>query len=96
RFNHFFSRTDPEILAETRELPNWLQEKQEKEGYNHWQRSNLWRLHEALAKSQDNVTLVALWNGAKGDGPGGTEDMINRAEERKAMFVHLDARELLD
>ena len=52
-------------------------------------------LHNALAISQDHLTLIALWNGATGDGPGGTEDMVARAKDRGARFVHLDTNKLL-
>jgi hypothetical protein len=40
--------------------------------------------------------LIALWNGATGDGPGGTEDMVKRAQDRGATFIHLDARKLIE
>ena len=53
-------------------------------------------LHNALDMSEDNMTLVALWNGAAGDGPGGTADMVERAQDRGATFRHLDARKLLE
>jgi hypothetical protein len=52
-------------------------------------------LHSALAISNDHLTLSALWNGEVGDGPGGTEDMVTRAQDRGATFIHLDARKLL-
>jgi len=93
RFEHLYKTTDPQTLAETRVLPRWLRSKQ---GYNIWQRSNLWMLHNSLAMSNDNVTLIALWNKTTGDGPGGTEDMIQRVIDRGANFIHLDTRKLLD
>jgi hypothetical protein len=80
-------------LSESERLPRWLRAKPV---YDIWQRSNLWMLHNALFLSRDHLTLIALWNGATGDGPGGTEDMVNRAKMRGATFVHLDARKLLD
>jgi hypothetical protein len=46
--------------------------------------------------SRDHLTLIALWNGAAGDGPGGTADMVRRAQDRGARFIHLDAMRLLD
>jgi hypothetical protein len=52
-------------------------------------------LHSALDISKGNLTLIALWNGEAGDGPGGTEDMVKRATDRGATFIHLDARELV-
>jgi Tetratricopeptide Repeats-Sensor len=93
RFNRLTNQLQPEILSESGELPRWLRAKKD---YSIWQRSNLWMLHDALDISKDNLTLIALWNGATGDGPGGTEDMVKRAQDRGATFIHLDARKLLE
>jgi hypothetical protein len=93
RFNRLFDKHEAKILSESERLPRWLRAKPV---YDIWQRSNLWMLHNALFLSRDHLTLIALWNGATGDGPGGTEDMVNRAKMRGATFVHLDARKLLD
>jgi hypothetical protein len=93
RFNRFYDKLKPKILSDSDRLPRWLRAKKD---YNIWQRSNLWMLHNALCISQDHLTLIALWNGATGDGAGGTEDMVNRAKDRGATFIHLDAKKLLD
>ena len=93
RFKRLFKLKQPEILSESGELPKWLGSKPE---YSIWQRSNLWMLHNALYISNDNLTLIALWNGEAGDGPGGTEDMVRRAQDRGATFIHLDARKLIN
>ncbi len=93
RFKRLYEAKQPEILSDSGELPKWLRQKP---GYSIWQRSNLWMLHNALAISKDDLTLVALWNGEVGDGPGGTEDMVKRAQERGATFIHLKARELIE
>ena len=96
RFNRLLERDTSDelrVLSETAELPRWLRSKR---GYSIWQRSNLWMLHNALAISEDNVTLIALWNGQTGDGPGGTEDMVRRAQDRGAKFIHLDARKFIE
>ena len=93
RFNRLYDKLKPKILSDSDRLPRWLRAKRD---YNIWQRSNLWMLHNALCISQDHLTLIALWNGATGDGPGGTEDMVNRAKDRGATFIHLDAKKLLD
>jgi len=93
RFKRLFEQKQPEILADSGELPRWLRAKKD---YSIWQRSNLWMLHSALAISSDNLTLIALWNGEVGDGPGGTEDMVQRAQDRGATFIHLDARKLIE
>lgn len=51
-------------------------------------------LHNALAHGPQRTTLIALWDGGKGDGPGGTEHMVAKAEKRGAKKIHLDTREL--
>ena len=93
RFNRLYDRCEPKILADSERLPRWLRAKKD---YNIWQRSNLWMLHNALFMSRDHLTLIALWNGAAGDGPGGTDDMVLRAQDRGARFIHLDTRRWLD
>ncbi len=93
RFNRLYEKSKPKILADSDRLPRWLRAKKD---YDIWQRSNLWMLHNALFISRDNLTLIALWNGAAGDAPGGTEDMVKRAKDRGATFIHLDARKLLE
>jgi hypothetical protein len=92
RFNNLYDKLPSKILSSSDRLPRWLRAKK---NYDIWQRSNLWMLHSALALSQDDLTLIALWNGATGDGPGGTEDMVERAKDRGARFIHLDTRKLL-
>jgi hypothetical protein len=93
RFKRLFEQKQPKILSDSVDLPRWLRVKKD---YSIWQRSNLWMLHSALVLSNDNLTLIALWDGEVGDGPGGTEDMIKRAEDRGATFIHLDARKLIE
>lgn len=93
RFNRLCEKLKPQILSDSEELPRWLRAKKD---YGIWQRSNLWTLHRALYASEDHLTLIALWNGAAGDGPGGTEDMVNRAKDRGATFIRLDARKLIE
>jgi hypothetical protein len=92
RFDRLYAKLKPKILADSDRMPRWLRAKKD---YDIWQRSNLWMLHNALAVSQEHLTLIALWNGATGDGPGGTEDMVERAKNRGARFIHLDTRKLL-
>jgi hypothetical protein len=76
------------VLARTKDLPGWLRHR---DSYSIWQRNNLWMLNEALAAGSRNVTLIALWNGKAGDGPGGTADMITIAGKRGAVTKVLDS-----
>jgi tetratricopeptide (TPR) repeat protein len=74
------------VLSRNTELPGWLH----RPNYSIWQRNNLWTLNEALAAGARNVTVIALWNGKQGDGPGGTADMIAIARGRGAEVKVLD------
>ena len=79
------------VLSDTQTPPGWLSKKP---AYTIWQRNNLWLLYEALAPGPENVTVIALWNGATGDGPGGTEHMIGIARERGARVEILDTKRI--
>jgi hypothetical protein len=59
-----------------------------------FQRTNLWMLESALAGEDKDLTLIALWNGKEGDGPGGTADLVDEAKGRGARLVILDTKEL--
>lgn len=91
RFWRLRERLPERVLAESEELPRWLQEKP---NYSIWQRDNLWMLYNALAAGSDNVTLIALWNGDAGDGPGGTADLVEKAGERGAKTIILKTKDL--
>ena len=85
------SHAEVPVLCDSDKLPNWLQFKKH---YDIWQRNNLWLLSEALCRGAKHLTLIALWDGETGDGPGGTEHMVRLARERGARVVHLDTKEL--
>ena len=72
-------------------LPRWLRSVEQ---YSVSERSNRWILHNALVYGASRVTLIALWNGAMGDGPGGTQHMVKSAQERGARVKLLDAKVL--
>jgi hypothetical protein len=81
--------SDTPVLATSPELPKWLQFKRH---YDIWQRNNLWLLSEALCRAPQHLTLIALWDGEPGDGPGGTEHMVSLARERGARVIHLNTK----
>lgn len=72
-------------------LPAWLRSKP---NYTIWQRNNLWMLHNALvAGGDDCVTLIALWDREPtGMGPGGTSDLVEKAEKRGAKVIVIDTK----
>ena len=67
----------------------------DKRGLSVWERNNLWMLDSAFAWTGGGTSLLALWNGEGGDGPGGTADMVARARAGGARIELMDARRLL-
>src|SRR5262249_22375743 len=93
RFDQLVKRhPQTRVLATSEELPEWLAGR--KDGYDIWTRNNLWLLYNALAEQEESVTLIALWNGEKGYGPGGTADLVDQAGQRGSRVVILDTRTL--
>jgi hypothetical protein len=90
RFDQLYERLPRRELGKSKELPRWLQNKH---GYDIWQRNNLWTLYNAMALGSQHMTLIALWDGEAGDGPGGTKDMVNRANDRGAKTIILNTKE---
>ena len=91
RFDHHHETAARRVYQASKELPVWLQEKK---GYTVWQRANGWMLHNALAAGESGVVLIALWDGKGGDGPGGTQHMVETAGERGARTVVIDTKKL--
>lgn len=75
------------ILDTSEELPSWLAGKP---GYNVWARTNVWMFEEALASGAVEVHLLALWNRAAGDGPGGTGHLVELASQHGVVTHVLD------
>ena len=86
-----------EVGDASERLPAWLRAKP---GYGIWERTNLWLLFNALDEGCDprgddpNLTLIALWDGSPGDGPGGTEDLVERVENLGARREIIYTKEL--
>ena len=60
------------------------------EGYNAFERNNLWALYSSLIYGIDRVRLIVLWNGKGGDGPGGTYDMLRQVSQLGGIVEHID------
>jgi hypothetical protein len=91
RFDRLHAALATRVLGDSLELPRWLRPL---EDYSVWQRNNLWMLHNALAHGASHMTLLALWNGEGGDGPGGTEHLVGESRQRGARTIVLDAADL--
>ena len=59
-----------------------------------FERCNLWLLYSALACGVEKVRFVCLWNGAGGDGPGGTAHMYDEVRRRTGRVDWIDSRTL--
>lgn len=87
RFDALYNNIERKELAKHKELPLWLQKKVD---YTIWERNNLWMLYSALVCGGTYMTLIALWDGNAGDGPGGTEHMIQQAQSRGGKVLVID------
>ena len=79
-------------LTKGTDLPRWLLDRP---NYTSWQRANLWLIHETLALNGEHFTLMALWDGAKTEGIGGTYHMLTIAKDYGASIVTIDTAELV-
>ena len=93
RYRRLHDRSEVKVLAHSAELPAWLRARGD--DYSIWQRNNRWILHTALSRADTDVTLIVLWDGKGGDGPGGTADLVALARRRGVKVVQLDATRLL-
>jgi hypothetical protein len=59
-----------------------------------YERNNVWMLEAALSFGPDKVELVCLWNGERGDGPGGAQHMMEEVEKAGGRAHWLDTRKL--
>ena len=98
------ARNQVRVLSESSDdedeyLPAWLRSKPK---YSIWQRNNLWMLFNALDEACDpkiddpNVSLIALWDGAGGDGPGGTGDLVDKVKNLGARYEIINTKEVFD
>ncbi|MBX2989734.1 MAG: tetratricopeptide repeat protein [Bacteroidetes bacterium] len=57
-------------------------------------RNNVWQLYTALSHGPEKLTCICLWDGKGGDGPGGTQHMIQEAKKRSGRIRILDINTL--
>ena len=88
KFNRLLDMKPPIILSDIAELPVWAAWIPK---YGVFQRGNIWMIENALLQPNADVTLVALWNGQAGDGPGGTAEMIKLAQSHGARVCVRDS-----
>jgi len=91
RFIKLVAVNPPIVLSDTDEVPVWARTIH---NYSVFQRGNIWMIENALLYPNADVTLLALWNGKAGDGPGGTADMVKLAEAQGAKVCRQNTDEL--
>jgi hypothetical protein len=91
KFNRLITINPPIILSNRSELPAWARTIP---NYSVFQRGNIWMIEDALLRTNADASLLALWDGKAGDGPGGTADMVEIAKKRGANFFIKNTNEL--
>jgi hypothetical protein len=86
QYYDLLAKTPKRVLQPSADLPAPAAGRHD---YTVWERNNLWMLHAALAHGHGGVTLIALWDGKAGDGPGGTADMIDQVQSRGGEVVRI-------
>ena len=55
-----------------------------------WEKANEWMLNTALSEGGSRMTLIVLWDGEGGDGPGGTRHMTKTVEQHGGIVIVID------
>lgn len=61
---------------------------------NPYERNNLWMLQVATGHGAEKVDFICLWNGAGGDGPGGTQHQMQEVQQQGGRIHWLDTRQM--
>jgi hypothetical protein len=63
-------------------------------GADPFERANRWLLDSALLHGAHRLRFITLWDGAGGDGPGGTQHMVDEVRRHHGESVWIDTRSL--
>ena len=87
RFKALAARVPPVFLRD------WLNvhETTDTDAHTVWEQNNQWLLDEGLIGGPDNLTVLVLWDGKVGDGPGGTGALVRAATDAGAHVIVIDA-----
>jgi len=61
---------------------------------NAYERCNLWLLNSAMAYGPENLIFICLWDGAGGDGPGGTAHLVAEIQKQAGRVIWLNTTTL--
>ena len=59
-----------------------------------YEQVNLWMLEAAARFGTDKIDFICLWNGRGGDGPGGTQHLMQEVERRRGRSHWIDTTQL--
>lgn len=59
-----------------------------------WERTNEWIVETALNFSSSPCSLITIWDGSGGDGPGGTKHMVEEIADRHQKTIIIDPANL--
>src|SRR5262249_6063271 len=91
-YNDRTSRDSVRVLHRDGDLPAWLRGWRD---YDVWQRCRLSMLFNALAAGgARNLTLISLWDGKPGPGPGDTQEMIRLVQNRGGRVVIISSESI--
>jgi hypothetical protein len=65
-----------------------------RKGVDPYERCNLWLLYTALSYGIKKVQFICLWDGSKGDGPGGTAHMYEEVQRRTGQVTWINTKDL--
>jgi hypothetical protein len=65
-----------------------------RDGEDPYVRNNLWMLEAASRFGAGRLAVVCLWNGERGDGPGGAQHMMEAVRGKGGRAIWLDTRKL--
>ncbi len=85
---------DDRFDALVQKLPTHILSEADKADKNIWEAANDEMLQEALKNGGTQMTLMALWNGEGGDGPGGTQHLVQVVRENGGEVVIIDTNQL--
>ena len=65
-------------------------------GADAYEENNRWMLEAACRFGAQKVEFVCLWDGADGDGPGGTQHLMEQVRRRAGRLHWIDSRALCE
>jgi len=65
------------------------------QGQDPYERNNLWMLESAVRFGAEKIDFICLWNGRGGDGPGGTQHLVEEIQRGAGRIHWLDTTKLL-